>query len=266
MQLKDKVAIVTGAAQGIGFAIAERFVKEGAKVVLSDIEAGKGKEAADRLELAGGDTLFVACDVGDAGQVTALVGDAARKYGRLDVMVSNAGTIHTAEFLDLEERNFDKVLRTNLKGAFLTGQAAARQMVAQNGDGRGGGRGGGGAIINMSSVNAVLAIPNQVPYNVSKGGINQLTHAMALALAPHGIRVNAIGPGTIATEMAQVVMKDEAARRTIMSRTPMGRLGEPAEVAAVAVFLASAESSYISGQVIYCDGGRLPLNYTVPVE
>jgi len=257
MQLKDKVAVVTGAAQGIGLAIAERFAKEGAKVVLSDIEAGKGKEAADRIALVGGDTRFVACDVGDAGQVTALVGDTVREYGRLDVMVSNAGTIHTAEFLDLEERNFDKVLRTNLKGAFLTGQAAARQMVAQ---------GGGGAIINMSSVNAILAIPNQVPYNVSKGGINQLTHVMALALAPHKIRVNAIGPGTIATEMAQVVMEDEAARKKIMSRTPMGRLGEPAEVAAVAVFLASAEASYISGQVIYCDGGRLPLNYTVPVD
>ncbi|HUT48406.1 MAG TPA: SDR family oxidoreductase [Alphaproteobacteria bacterium] len=257
MQLKDEVAVVTGAAQGIGFAIAERFAKEGAKIVLSDIEAGKGKEAADRIALAGGDTRFVACDVGDAGQVTALVGDTVREYGRLDVMVSNAGTIHTAEFLDLEERNFDKVLRTNLKGAFLTGQAAARQMVAQ---------GGGGAIINMSSVNAVLAIPNQVPYNVSKGGINQLTHVMALALAPHSIRVNAIGPGTIATEMAQVVMEDEAARKKIMSRTPMGRLGEPGEVAAVAVFLASAEASYITGQVIYCDGGRLPLNYTVPVD
>lgn len=257
MQLKDKVAVVTGAAQGIGFAIAERFAKEGAKVVLSDIEAGKGKEAADRLALAGGATTFVACDVGDSGQVSALVDAAVTAYGRLDVMVSNAGTIFTAEFLDLEEENFDKVLRTNLKGAFLTGQAAARQMVTQ---------GGGGAIINMSSVNAVLAIPNQVPYNVSKGGINQLTHVMALALAPHDIRVNAIGPGTIATEMAQVVMEDEAARKKIMSRTPMGRLGEPAEVAAVAVFLASAESSYVTGQVIYCDGGRLPLNYTVPVD
>jgi glucose 1-dehydrogenase len=258
MQLKDKVAVVTGAAQGIGFAIAERFVKEGAKVVLSDIETGKGKEAADRLELAGGETTFVACDVGDAGQVTALVDATVKEYGRLDIMVSNAGTIHTAEFLDLEEENFDKVIRTNLKGAFLTGQAAARQMVKQGS--------GGGAIINLSSVNAILAIPNQGPYNVSKGGINQLTHVMALALAPHDIRVNAIGPGTIATEMAQVVMQDEAARKKIMSRTPMGRLGEPAEVASIAVFLASAESSYVTGQVIYCDGGRLPLNYTVPVD
>lgn len=260
MQLKDKVAVVTGAAQGIGFAIAERFAKEGAKVVLSDIEAGKGKEAADRIGLAGGDTRFVACDVGDAGQVTLLVGDTVREYGRLDVMVSNAGTIHTADFLDLEERNFDKVLRTNLKGAFLTGQAAARQMVAQGGDGN-----GGGAIINMSSVNAVLAIPNQVPYNVSKGGINQLTRVMALALADKGVRVNGIAPGSILTDMLKVVMEDDAARKTILSRTPMLRCGEPDEVAKVAAFLASDDSSYMTGEIVIVDGGRMTLNYTVRV-
>lgn len=257
MSMKDKVAIVTGAARGIGYAIAERFAKDGAKVVLSDIEAGAGDEAADRLKIAGGETSFVACDVGDKAQVEALVAATVEQHSRLDVMVSNAGIIHTAEFLDLDEENFDKVLRVNLKGSFLTGQAAARQMVAQ---------GDGGAIINMSSVNGTLAIPNQTPYNVSKGGINQLTHVMALALAPHDIRVNAIGPGTIATEMAKVVMDDEEARRKIMSRTPMGRLGDPSEIASVAVFLASAESSYVTGQVIFVDGGRMPLNYTVPVD
>ena len=146
------------------------------------------------------------------------------------------------------------MLRVNLKGAFLVGQAAAAQMVGQ---------GGGGAIVNMSSVNAVLAIPNQVPYNVSKGGLNQLTRVMALALAPHRIRVNAIGPGTILTDMAKVVMEDEAARQKILSRTPLGRCGEVEEIAHIAVFLASDESSYITGQCIYADGGRLALNYTV---
>ena len=257
MTLTDKVAIVTGAARGIGFAIAERFAKDGANVVLADIEAGAVKEAADRLELAGGAATSAVCDVGDKAQVDALIASAVERFGRLDVMESNAGIIHTAEFLDLEEENLDKVLRVNLKGSFLTGQAAARQMVAQ---------GDGGAIINMSSVNGTLAIPNQAPYNVSKGGINQLTHVMALALAPHGVRVNAIAPGTIATEMAKVVMENETARRNIMSRTPMGRLGEPSEVAAIAAFLASAESSYVTGQVIFVDGGRMPLNYTVPVD
>jgi NAD(P)-dependent dehydrogenase (short-subunit alcohol dehydrogenase family) len=140
---------------------------------------------------------------------------------------------------------------------FLCGQAVARHMVA---------RGVRGAIVNMSSLNAVLAIPNQVPYTVSKGGVNQLTKVMALALAPHGIRVNGIGPGTIATEMARAaVLGTEEARRKILSRTPLGRLGEPEEIAAVAAFLASDDASYLTGQTIYPDGGRLGLNYTVPV-
>jgi NAD(P)-dependent dehydrogenase (short-subunit alcohol dehydrogenase family) len=149
------------------------------------------------------------------------------------------------------------VLRVNLKGYFLCGQAAARQMVRQ---------GGGGAIVNMSSVNAVLAIPNIAPYVVSKGGVNQLTNVMAQALAPHNIRVNGIGPGSIATDLLKKVMVDEAARRKIMSRTPMGRPGDPAEVAAVALFLASDDASYITGQTVYPDGGRMGLNYTVPVK
>jgi NAD(P)-dependent dehydrogenase (short-subunit alcohol dehydrogenase family) len=141
---------------------------------------------------------------------------------------------------------------------FLAGQAAARQMVKQ---------GGGGAIINMSSVNAVLAIPNQVPYVVSKGGINQLTKVMSVALAAKGIRVNGIGPGTILTELAKTaVLGNQEAERKIMSRTPMGRMGEPAEIARVAVFLASDDASYLTGQTVYPDGGRLALNYTVPVS
>lgn len=257
MQLEGKSAIVTGAAQGIGLACAERFATEGARIVLADIAEEAGEKAAAKIRENGGEAIFVACDVGDKKSVEALVGAAVEAHGGLDIQLSNAGIIHTAELLDLAEEDFDRVLRVNIKGTFLCGQAAARQMVAQ---------GRGGAIINMSSVNAVLAIPNQIPYNVSKGGVNQLTHVMALALAPHDIRVNAIGPGTIATEMAKVVLEDEAARRKIMSRTPMGRLGEPSEIAAVAVFLASTESSYITGQTIYCDGGRLPLNYTVPVD
>ncbi|HEX4782519.1 MAG TPA: SDR family oxidoreductase, partial [Usitatibacter sp.] len=148
-------------------------------------------------------------------------------------------------------------IAVNLKGMFLAGQAAARQMVKQ---------GGGGTIVNMSSVNGVLAIPNQVPYVVSKGGINQLTKVMSLALASHGIRVNAIGPGTILTELARTaVLGNREAERKILSRTPMGRLGEPAEIARVAVFLASDDASYMTGQTLYADGGRLALNYTVAV-
>ena len=150
------------------------------------------------------------------------------------------------------------MLAVNLKSMFLCGQAVARAMVK---------RGIRGSIVNMSSANAVVAIPNQVPYVVSKGGINQLTKVMAVALAPHGIRVNAIGPGTILTELSkQAVLTDDAARRKILSRTPLGRCGEPEEVAAVAAFLASDDASYLTGQTIYPDGGRLALNYTVPVD
>jgi glucose 1-dehydrogenase len=258
MRLKDKVAIVTGAAGGIGLACAEAFIKEGAKVMLSDVDAAKGEAAAKKLG-----AKFTACDVGDAKQVEALVDATVKAFGRLDICVSNAGIIHTAEFLDISEADFDRVIRVNLKGVFLTGQAAARQMVKQ---GKPQNR-GGYAIVNMSSCNAVLAIPNQVPYVTSKGGVNQLTKVMSLALADKGIRVNAIGPGTIGTELARnAVLGNEDSRRRVMGRTPLGRLGEVDEVASVATFLASDDSSYITGQTIYPDGGRLALNYTVPVK
>lgn len=260
MRLKDRVAVVTGAAGGIGLAIAKAFVAEGAKVVLSDIDAERGEAEAKAL---GPAACFVACDVGDSGQVNALIARTVEAFGRLDIAVPNAGIVHGADFLDLAEADFDRVIRVNLKGMFLTGQAAARQMAKQGPPPWRGGY----AIVSMSSVNAILAIPNQAPYAASKGGINQLTRVMAIALVGRGIRVNAVGPGTIATELAKAaVLGSEEARRKIMSRTPMGRLGGPEEVAAVVVFLASDDASYITGQTVYPDGGRLPLNYTVPVE
>jgi NAD(P)-dependent dehydrogenase (short-subunit alcohol dehydrogenase family) len=257
MALQDKVTVITGAARGIGLACARRFARDGAKVVLSDVEVTAGERAAEALQAEGADALFVACDVGDKAQVTALMDSAVAAFGRLDCVIANAGIVHACDFLDLEEADFDRVIRVNLKGVFLTGQAGARQMVAQ---------GTGGAIINMSSVNAVMAIPAITPYVAAKGGVNQLTKVMALALADKGIRVNAIGPGSITTEMAQSVLNDPEKARGALMRTPLGRFGEPEEVAGVAVFLASEDSSYITGQTIYPDGGRLALNYTVPVR
>jgi NAD(P)-dependent dehydrogenase (short-subunit alcohol dehydrogenase family) len=257
VRLADRVALVTGAAQGIGLACAQAFAREGAQVFITDVNEDAGRREVLRLRSEGFPVSFAACDVSRKDQVESAIQAAVNEFGRIDVLVANAGIVHAAEFLDLKEEDFDRVIAVNLKGIFLAGQAAARQMVKQ---------GEGGAIINMSSVNAVLAIPNQVPYVVSKGAINQLTKVMSLALAPHHIRVNAIGPGTILTDLARsAVLGNKEAERKILSRTPLGRLGDPDEIAKVAVFLASDDASYVTGQTVYADGGRLALNYTVPV-
>jgi len=257
MKLRNKVAVITGGAHGIGLAIAKRYVAEGAKVLIADVDAAAGTAAARAL----GASRFKAVDVGDAVEAASLIEDARTAFGRVDILVNNAGIVHAADFLELAEADFDRVLRVNLKGAFLVGQAAARQMVEQVKAG-----GAAGTIINMSSVNAVLAIPNQIPYCVSKGGLAQLTKVMALSLAPYGIRVNAIGPGSIMTDILKAVATDKEAKRRLLARTPLGRIGEPDEIASIAVFLASADAAYVTGQTVYADGGRLGLNYTVPVK
>ncbi len=249
--LAGRVCIVTGGAQGIGEACARRFARDEAQVVIADLDDARGQALAQEL---GG--LFVRCDVGDKAQVDALVATTLQRHGRIDVLVNNAGIFRAADFLEVSEADFDAVLRVNLKGAFLVGQAVAREMA----------RAGCGAIVNMSSVNGTLAIPTIASYNVSKGGINQLTRVMALALAEKGIRVNAVAPGTIATELAaKAVLTSEEAKLRIMSRTPMKRLGEPGEVADAVAWLASDAASYVTGEIVVVDGGRMTLNYTVPV-
>ncbi|MFT4243629.1 MAG: SDR family oxidoreductase [Acidovorax sp.] len=250
--LQNRVCIVTGGAQGIGEACVRRFAAEGARPVIADVNDAHGQALARELG-----ALYVYCDVGDKAQVDALVAQVLAAHGRIDVLVNNAGIFRAADFLDVTEADFDAVLRVNLKGAFLVGQAVARAMAAS---------GGGGAIVNMSSVNGVLAIPNISSYNVSKGGINQLTRVMALALADKNIRVNAVAPGTIATELAaKAVLTSDEAKAKIMGRTPMKRLGEPREVADVVAWLASDAASYVTGEIVTVDGGRMALNYTVPV-
>lgn len=260
MKLTDKIAIITGGAQGIGLATAERFLQEGAYVVIADIDNKSGEEAQKRLGK-NGTCKFISCDVGQKLDIHNLVAATLDEYDRIDILVNNAGTIAGADFLDLEEEDFDRVLNINLKGAFLCGQSVARQMVKQVKN-----ENDPGTIINMSSVNAVFAIANQVPYSISKGGLNQLTKVMSLSLAEYGIRVNAIGPGSIMTKILEAVAHDEEARHRILSRTPLGRIGDPEEIASIAAFLASEDASYITGQTIYADGGRLGLNYTVPVK
>jgi NAD(P)-dependent dehydrogenase (short-subunit alcohol dehydrogenase family) len=262
MRLESRVALITGAGQGIGEACAKRFAHEGARLMLIDLDEPKVEGVASALCADGHEAAWMRADVSQTADVDSAIAAAVARFGRIDILVNNAGITHAAEFLELAEKDFDRVLAVNLKSMFLFSQGVARQMIRQTWN-----EGTGGAIVNMSSVNAVLAIPNQVPYVISKGGINQLTKVAAIALAQHGIRVNAIGPGTILTELAKAaVLGSEEARRKILSRSPLGRCGEPEEVAAVAAFLASDDASYVTGQTIYPDGGRLALNYTVPVK
>lgn len=255
MQLKDRVAIITGASQGIGEGIAREYIAEGAKVILADIQDDKGQALAAEL---GGNCRFVHCDVSQSADAAAVVEAALAAFGRLDIVVCNSGINLTGTILDLSEADFDKVLSVNLKGAFLVGQAGARWMAAH---------GVQGSIINMSSINAIVASPHILAYAVSKGGINQLTSAMALGLAPHGIRVNGVGPGSIATELLDKIFEnDPTVQKGMLARTPMGRLGTVREIGRICVFLGSEDSSYMTGETIYADGGRLRLAYTVPVK
>jgi len=259
--LAGQTVLVTGAARGLGRATALACAKAGADLALGlrDAKAGTATALVKEIAALGRRALPFQMDVAHLDQIESAIAAAEAAFGRIDVLVNNAGIVHGAEFLDLQESDFDRVLRVNLKGAFLVGQLAARKMVEQVKAGK-----KPGAIVNMASINSTVAIANQVPYCVSKGGLLQLTRTMALALAPHGIRVNAIGPGSIMTEILSAVATDADAKKRILSRTPLGRIGEPEEVASVAAFLASDEASYITGEIIYVDGGRLALNYTMP--
>ncbi len=253
--LDGRVFVITGGAQGIGEACARRLIADGAAVALWDVDDAHGQALAASLAAGGARAIYRHCNVASKADVDAALAATLAAWGRVDGLVNNAGIFKASPFLDISEADWDAVIDVNLKGHFLCGQAVARQLAAQ---------GGGGAIVNMSSVNARLTIASIASYNASKGAIDQLTRVMALALAEHGIRVNGVAPGTIATELAaKAVLTSEEAKARILSRTPMKRLGEPDEIAGVVAFLLSDAASYMTGDTVLVDGGRMTLNYTV---
>ena len=248
MRLEDRVAIVTGAGAGNGRGIALRFAEEGARVVAADLDLAAARSTAERVAERGGDAIAVHADVSRHAHVESMVDAARERYGGVDILVNNAGVETLVPLLDLEEQEWDRVVDTNLKGAFLCARIAARAMVDA---------GRPGAIVNIASINAKIALAGQAHYTSSKGGLVMLTKSMALDLAPHGIRVNAVGPGVIETRMTERSLADPERRAMLLSRVPLGRVGQPRDVANATLFLASDEASYITGTTLYVDGGWL---------
>jgi NAD(P)-dependent dehydrogenase (short-subunit alcohol dehydrogenase family) len=241
MRLANKVAIVTGAASGLGKATADLFVAEGAKVIYSDIY-----ETAPDLKIDAVSALYVKCDVSSRVEVKALIEMAINKFGALDVMVNNAGIGTMGGILDVTDEAWDKTIKINLFGVFYGSQLAAQAMQA---------KGVKGSIINLSSILGTVGMPGTISYCTAKGGVVQLTHAAALDLAPLGIRINAIAPGFIATNMTKDVLTDKGFGEMVKANTPLGYVGEPNDIAAAALYLASDESKYVTGTVLHVDGG-----------
>jgi glucose 1-dehydrogenase len=254
MKLRGRVALVSGGGRGIGQAIALAFAREGARVAVADVDGATATATARRI--GGRRALALQMDVADSMSVDAGFAALDRRWGRIDIAVANAAIEPIVPFLELEEDTWDRILDVNLKGTFLVAQRAARRMARRR----------RGVIITLSSVNAEVARPESAAYAASKGGVRQLTKAMAIGLAPLGIRVNAIGPGTVVTGLTRHLLRNRAWRDAVNSRTPMQRVADPKEIAEVAVFLASEASSYMTGSTVYVDGGRLALNGLMPLR
>lgn len=255
MDFKGKNAIVTGGAQGLGLECARRLAGAGARVVIVDLNREAGERAAAALRDQGSKALALGCDVADSAAVAAMVTDAIAAWGGIDVLINSAGVSCPRDFLDTREEDMDLLYRINIKGTFLPSQQVARHMVQTQ---------RGGSIVNISSVQAVVATEHAA-YGMSKAAVGGLTRSMAMSLAPHRVRVNAVGAGTMKTPMLQAgIATNPAMEQALLARTPLGRFAEPSEMANVACFLASEEASFMTGQTVYVDGGRLVQNFSVP--
>ena len=243
--LAGKIAIVTGGSRGLGKAIAMGFARFGADVVIADILEKESKETVKEIEKLGRKSLFVKTDVSNKGNVDEMVKKAAGKFGRIDVLVNNAGIYKVTPIESVEEGEWDRIMDINLKGQFLCAKAVEEQMVKQK----------SGKIINIASVAGEFAFAQSAAYNSSKAGVILFTKTLALELAKDNIQVNAIAPGVFETPMTSGLMKDEGFQGMIKNRIPLGRSGEPNEVVGAAVFLASDASSYVTGSVVTIDGG-----------
>lgn len=248
MRLEGKVAIITGGSLGIGLATAVRFAKEGAKVAIAGRSLTALEEAASLIRREGGEIMTVQVDVQVKSQVDRLVDAVIERWGAVNILVNNAGICGMSAFLDISEEDWDEHMNVNLKGAFLVGQRVAREMMERR---------TGGSIIHMSSVNGINAEAMQAHYNVTKGGMNLLSMSMALELAPYGIRVNALCPGFIETRLTKSMIDDPPAISDYVKTIPMGRVGQPDEIADAALFLASDESRYMTGHNLVVDGGQV---------
>jgi glucose 1-dehydrogenase len=249
-RVAGKVALVTGAGGGIGGAGAEGLAREGALVFCTDSDGAAAEATAARIRAAGGQAMALALDIRDRAAVDAAVAAVVREFGRLDILFESSGIAHRLNFLDVDIETWDRVIAVNLTGMFHIGQAAARQMVKQ---------GGGGSIINVTSQLAEVARPERAAYVASKGGARSLTHAMAVDLAAHGIRVNAIAPGPTLTGLTRAAYTDDEARRATEALIPLGRLGQPDDLVGAVLFLASDESRWATGSTVTVDGGYLAI-------
>ncbi len=248
--LKNKVAIITGARRGMGKAHALKLASLGCKVVVADISKDDCQKVADEIKGMGGQAIALKCDVSNKADVEEMVNLAIQEFGKVDILVNNAAILQWKPFLDLTEDDFMKILNVNLKGYFLCSQTAAREMAKQK----------SGAIVNIASIamgQVGIGFLGIAPYCASKGGIVAMSEAMALEMAPFGIRVNVIAPGMIDTPMAAIDQQDPKALEASLSRVPLKRPGKPEEVSNAVAFLASDESSYMTGSVVVVDGGWL---------